>query len=99
MVVHGDAAMGVVEHGLIDFVGTTGNRFHESAAADDGIELQGDVLSLEFVDDQLLAEGKLVDDVLELAEFFGRMAYGAQQDGLLVVVDGNLGRCGARVDG
>ena len=99
MVVHGDAAMRVVEHGLVDFIGAAGDRFHQSTSPDDSIELQWYVVAFQFVDDELFAEREFVDDVFKLAEFLCRVADGAQQNGLLVVLDGNLRGSGARVDG
>ena len=77
VVVHGDAAVCVVEHRLVDFVGAAGDRLHQTTSSDDGIELQGDIVASQLVHDELLSEWELEDHVLELLQFFRRVADGA----------------------
>ena len=73
MVVHGDTAIGVIEHLLIDLIDTTGDGFHQSSTSDNSIELQGKIDTLKFVEHELLAIVELFDDVVEMCQVFIRV--------------------------
>ena len=81
----------VVLHHVVDFIHATLHGLGERAAGNDGIKLDGDVHCLEFFEDVLLAEVKLVGNVGELLEFLGRVVDVFYHHSLLVVEDGGLG--------
>ena len=98
MIVHGNTAIGVVEHQLVDFVHTAGNGLHQTAAPDDCIEVHGHVCPLQLVEHQLFAESPLLYHIVELCQILICVHNVAQQNGLFVVVDGQLGGSGTRID-
>lgn len=88
----------VVTHFAVHAIHTAGNRFRQSATADNGIEHKGNVVILEPVDNQLFAKVLLVGNGFEGLEFFGRMSDVAHFERLVVNVDSHLCRSGARVN-
>ena len=68
VVVHRNAAMGVLHHFLVDLIDTALQGFHQSASSDDGLEVEGHLRMAEFVDDHLLAVVQLFDDVIEVGQ-------------------------------
>lgn len=88
----------VVPHPRIDLVNPRGDRTDQPAAADDGRELfDVELLLAERREDQAPAPVQLVDDVGKLRDLFGLVAQGHLQQGPFVVVEGDLGGCGAGI--
>lgn len=90
----------VVTHGVVDLVDSGRNGLHEPAAADDHRQFADvKVLFAQRREDDFTAPVELRNDVVEAGNLLGRVAERQLQQRMLVVVEGDLGRGGARVDG
>ena len=95
---HVDTVAGVVDHLLVDLVDAALHGLGQSAASDDGGEVERDVVLLERVEHELCAEVDLIDHLFEAGQVLGRVRDVGAQQLLVALVDRHLGRRRSRVN-
>jgi hypothetical protein len=98
MVVEGDAAMGVLNHQVVDLIDTTFEGLYQSTPSDDSIKGHRDISLMQFVEHQLPAEVLLFDDIVETSQFLWGMHDIADKYRGLVLEDCHLGGSGAWIN-
>ena len=91
MVMHDTAVACVVNHALVDFIDTTAEGLDQSATSDDGIEMEGNAVLLQFVEYEFSTEFLLLGNIAVCCKFLRRMGDVTLEDGLFVFIDGHLG--------
>lgn len=88
----------IVDHRLVHLIYARLDRFDESAPADHGIDVgEGHPRLLHGIEDDALTEIELVEHARKREQLFGRMAERDLTHGLIVLINGDLGRSRARI--
>ena len=98
MIMEGYAAMGVLNHKVVNLVDTTLKRFYKATTPNDGIELYRDVGLAKFIEHQLATEVLLLYHIVETSQLFRGMRDVTDEQGRLILKDCHLCRGRAWID-
>jgi hypothetical protein len=98
MVMESDAAMGILNHQVVDLIGTAFEGLHQSTTTDDSIKLHWDISLTQFVEYQLTTEILLLYHVIEMGELLRAVDNITDEYRCLILEDRHLRGCRARVD-
>ena len=88
----------VAQHGVVHRIDSGGNGVGETAAGNDGIEIEGNAFGGQRFQQALTARGQLRETVGELRELVGRVVNGFDEHRALIVVDGHFRAGGTGID-
>ena len=88
----------VAQHGVVHRIDPGGNGVCETAAGNDGIEIEGNAFGGQRFQQALATRGQLRETVGELRELVGRVVNGFDEHRALIVVDGHFRAGGTGID-
>jgi hypothetical protein len=98
VIMEGDAAVGVLNHQVVDLIGTAFEGLHQSTTTDDSIKLHWDISLTQFVEYQLTTEVLLLYHIIEMGELLRAVDDITDEHRCLILEDRHLRRGRAGID-